>query len=257
LKLLRKFHESSKSQRSPAPAVVRLDGVRAGRVVALDIETNGHSDQNLRIVEIGCVELVDGRATGREFEGLVNPDLSHVAEEKPEIRRQTGQGEECRPGAERRLGRSRAVLRVRRRRQPRIQKLERRFHADRQVVSRERRGQNPVRREPSSPRRFLELHAPRSRDPTELCHPVRMRRPSDTHDNHLSRKLVRPLRCLSGPRHYSTHGHRRCGRRRSLPPVLLRQLARPPPRSTYYGAFFEESPGSPRRRNNNGCGFFS
>lgn len=70
---LRMF-EALSQRRSPSPALVRLDGLRTGRFVALDIETNGHEDDSLRVVEVGAVELVDGRITGREFQGIVKPD---------------------------------------------------------------------------------------------------------------------------------------------------------------------------------------
>lgn len=55
------------------------------RVVALDTETTGMNKRGRngglicdghRIVEIGCVEVVDGIVTGREFHSYVNPEQS-------------------------------------------------------------------------------------------------------------------------------------------------------------------------------------
>ena len=45
------------------------------RQIALDTETTGLSvGQGHRIIEIGCVELVNRRLTGREFHRLLNPE---------------------------------------------------------------------------------------------------------------------------------------------------------------------------------------
>ena len=45
------------------------------RQIALDTETTGLSTaQRHRIIEIGCVELVNRRPTGREFHRFLNPD---------------------------------------------------------------------------------------------------------------------------------------------------------------------------------------
>ena len=45
------------------------------RQIVLDTETTGLSTaQGHRIIEIGCVELVDRRLTGREFHRFLNPD---------------------------------------------------------------------------------------------------------------------------------------------------------------------------------------
>lgn len=45
------------------------------RQIALDTETTGLSTaQGHRVIEIGCVELVDRRLTGREFHRFLNPD---------------------------------------------------------------------------------------------------------------------------------------------------------------------------------------
>ena len=45
------------------------------RQIALDTETTGISAQNgHRIIEIGCVELIDRRLTDRRFHAYVNPE---------------------------------------------------------------------------------------------------------------------------------------------------------------------------------------
>ena len=44
-----------------------------GRLVALDLETTGISEGN-RVIEIGCVEIVDRKITGREFQQYVDPE---------------------------------------------------------------------------------------------------------------------------------------------------------------------------------------
>ena len=50
-----------------------------GRVVVLDTETTGFRKKGKdvsnghRVVEVGCVEIVDGIITGREFHAYVNP----------------------------------------------------------------------------------------------------------------------------------------------------------------------------------------
>ncbi len=44
------------------------------RLVFIDTETTGLSpNQGHRIIEIACVEMIDGRITGREFHRLINP----------------------------------------------------------------------------------------------------------------------------------------------------------------------------------------
>ena len=44
------------------------------RVVALDTETTGlELGEGHRIIEIGCVEIINRRLTGREFHRLLNP----------------------------------------------------------------------------------------------------------------------------------------------------------------------------------------
>lgn len=49
------------------------------RQIVLDTETTGLSPSDDRVVEIGCVELVDGRSTGRTFQRYVNPERSMPA----------------------------------------------------------------------------------------------------------------------------------------------------------------------------------
>ena len=45
------------------------------RQIVLDTETTGLSTKNgHRIIEIGCLELVNRRLTGREFHRFLNPD---------------------------------------------------------------------------------------------------------------------------------------------------------------------------------------
>ena len=45
------------------------------RQIVLDTETTGLSTaQGHRIIEIGCIELVDRRLTGRDFHRFLNPD---------------------------------------------------------------------------------------------------------------------------------------------------------------------------------------
>lgn len=56
--------------------------LRSGRFVVIDIETNGWADERLRVVEIGAVEVVDGKL-GREYSGLVKPDPVDGAELNP------------------------------------------------------------------------------------------------------------------------------------------------------------------------------
>lgn len=59
------------------------------RQVALDIETTGRSEDGYyvgehRIVEIGCVEIVDRKITGRSLHYYVNPER-HVDEEAYQV----------------------------------------------------------------------------------------------------------------------------------------------------------------------------
>ena len=45
------------------------------RQIVLDTETTGLSvSHGHRIIEIGCVELIDRRLTGRDFHAYLNPD---------------------------------------------------------------------------------------------------------------------------------------------------------------------------------------
>ncbi|MDH4127093.1 MAG: exonuclease domain-containing protein, partial [Gammaproteobacteria bacterium] len=45
------------------------------RQVVLDTETTGLSpSQGHRIIEIGCLEMIDRRMTGREFHCFLHPD---------------------------------------------------------------------------------------------------------------------------------------------------------------------------------------
>ena len=45
------------------------------RQIVLDTETTGLSTSHgHRIIEIGCIELVNRRLTGREFHRFLNPD---------------------------------------------------------------------------------------------------------------------------------------------------------------------------------------
>ena len=61
------------------------------REVVLDTETTGFEPANGdRIVEIGCVELVNLERTGREFHAYVNPERS-VPEEVVRVHGLTGE----------------------------------------------------------------------------------------------------------------------------------------------------------------------
>jgi DNA polymerase III subunit epsilon len=52
-----------------------LSPVVSNRIVVLDTETTGLSPQEgHRIIEIGCVELVNRRITGNRFHAYINPD---------------------------------------------------------------------------------------------------------------------------------------------------------------------------------------
>jgi DNA polymerase-3 subunit epsilon len=47
------------------------------RQIILDTETTGLSvDQNHRIIEIGCIELVNRKFTGKHFHHYINPERS-------------------------------------------------------------------------------------------------------------------------------------------------------------------------------------
>ena len=52
-----------------------LNPVVANRLVVLDTETTGLNPQEgHRIIEIGCVELINRRITGNRFHVYINPD---------------------------------------------------------------------------------------------------------------------------------------------------------------------------------------
>ncbi len=51
-----------------------LDISLSGRFVALDTETTGLDPKNDRVIEIGGVELIDGKITGRTYHTYINPD---------------------------------------------------------------------------------------------------------------------------------------------------------------------------------------
>ena len=45
------------------------------RQIVLDTETTGlEPSENHRIIEIGCVELIDRRMTGRHYHQYINPE---------------------------------------------------------------------------------------------------------------------------------------------------------------------------------------
>src|SRR5690349_21173092 len=50
------------------------------REIVVDIETTGFDPVDHRIVEIGCVELFNHVATGREFHAYINPERDMPAE---------------------------------------------------------------------------------------------------------------------------------------------------------------------------------
>ena len=52
-----------------------MEQLRANRLVVLDTETTGLSTKDgNRIIEIGCVELIDRRLTGNNFHVYINPE---------------------------------------------------------------------------------------------------------------------------------------------------------------------------------------
>ncbi len=52
-----------------------MDKTHANRLIVLDTETTGLSTQDgNRIIEIGCVELIDRRLTGNNFHVYINPE---------------------------------------------------------------------------------------------------------------------------------------------------------------------------------------
>ncbi|MCE2437314.1 MAG: DNA polymerase III subunit epsilon, partial [Pseudomonadales bacterium] len=50
------------------------------RELALDTETTGLEARDHRIIEVACVEIVNGQITGREFHVYVNPERSLARE---------------------------------------------------------------------------------------------------------------------------------------------------------------------------------
>lgn len=52
-----------------------MEQIRASRLVVLDTETTGlNTKDGNRIIEIGCVELIDRRLTGNNFHVYINPE---------------------------------------------------------------------------------------------------------------------------------------------------------------------------------------
>lgn len=50
------------------------------RYVILDSETTGLNVLSDRIVELGCVEVMEGSVTGNYFHSYINPDYSNTPE---------------------------------------------------------------------------------------------------------------------------------------------------------------------------------
>src|SRR4051812_39513242 len=50
------------------------------REIILDTETTGLDPSTNRVVEIGCIELVNHVATGREFHAYINPERDMPSE---------------------------------------------------------------------------------------------------------------------------------------------------------------------------------
>src|SRR5438067_4675160 len=64
-----------RSNRRLAGASGAVDSDPAMRQIVLDTETTGlEPELNHRVIEIGCVELVNRRATGRTFHRYLNPE---------------------------------------------------------------------------------------------------------------------------------------------------------------------------------------
>src|SRR5207237_9044913 len=64
-----------RSDRRLAGASGAVDSDPAMRQIVLDTETTGlEPELNHRVIEIGCVELVNRRATGRTFHRYLNPE---------------------------------------------------------------------------------------------------------------------------------------------------------------------------------------
>ncbi len=51
------------------------------RVVVIDTETTGLTAKLNRIIEIACVEILDGQLTGSVFTSLVNPKGHRITQE--------------------------------------------------------------------------------------------------------------------------------------------------------------------------------
>lgn len=52
-----------------------MEHIHASRLIVLDTETTGLSTKDgNRILEIGCVELIDRRLTGNNFHVYINPE---------------------------------------------------------------------------------------------------------------------------------------------------------------------------------------
>ena len=57
----------------------------AQREIVIDIETTGLDPDEDRIIEIGCVELVNGHRTGRTFQSYINPEGKEIDSEAFEV----------------------------------------------------------------------------------------------------------------------------------------------------------------------------
>ena len=55
------------------------------RQIILDTETSGLDFEKDRIIEIGCLELVDGNYTGEKFHRYYKPDNIIITRESEEI----------------------------------------------------------------------------------------------------------------------------------------------------------------------------
>src|SRR5438045_8730865 len=65
----------SRTRRSTPCSCDPYGKLAAMRQVVLDTETTGlEPELNHRVIEIGCVELLNRRATGRTFHRYLNPD---------------------------------------------------------------------------------------------------------------------------------------------------------------------------------------
>ena len=53
----------------------------AARQIVLDTETTGlRTEDGHRVIEVGCVEMVDRKLTGKEFHYYINPEREIEAE---------------------------------------------------------------------------------------------------------------------------------------------------------------------------------